>query len=219
MERILEPELMEEEEQVRAYAEADFHQPNSLFIDTMKEKIGEVSGQVLELGCGPALLSLKFADANPNCIVFALDGSRTMLEEAQRKLHQMPQAKGRVVLIHDTLVEAALPQRNFQLVFSNSLLHHLHDPLQLWNAIKMYAASNAWVFMMDLMRPASEEDAKKLVAQYAGDGPDVLQRDYFNSLRAAFEENEIKDQLKQAGLEYFKTEIISDQHVIIYGRM
>jgi len=219
MERVPEPELMEDKEQVLAYARADFEEPNELFLSTFKKAVGEASGQVLELGCGPANLSLRFAGANPNCMLYALDGSRAMLEEALRQLESAPHAKGRIVLIHNRLSEASLPQRYYPIVISNSLLHHLHDPMQLWNAVKMYAASNAWVFVMDLVRPASEAQARSIVEKHSGGEPPVLKRDFFNSLLAAFEESEIREQLARSGLGHFTTEIVSDRHVAVYGRM
>jgi SAM-dependent methyltransferase len=219
MERIPEPELMEDKEQAAAYAQADFNEPNTLFLEKFNEKVGEISGQVLDLGCGPAQLSLRFAQAHPNCVVFAVDGSRAMLLEAQKLMQRSPQVKGRIVLIHDKISGASLPQHLFRSIISNSLLHHLHDPMQLWNALKNYAASNAWIFIMDLFRPRSPEEARAIVEKYSGNEPAVLKRDFFNSLQAAFEEEEIRRQLKEAGLDHLYTQIVSELHVIIYGRM
>ena len=55
MERILEPELMENEDQVRAYAEADFEIPHSQFIERLKTVVNnpDFDGVALDLGCGP----------------------------------------------------------------------------------------------------------------------------------------------------------------------
>ena len=55
MKRIPEPELMDEIEQVRAYAEADFEEPNSLFVSLFKERFPghDTRGVVLDLVCGP----------------------------------------------------------------------------------------------------------------------------------------------------------------------
>jgi SAM-dependent methyltransferase len=219
MERILEPELMEDKEQVLAYARADFSEPTALFLRLFKQRIGEASGQVLELGCGPGTISMRFAGENPHCMIYALDGSRAMLEEAQRQMEAEPAAKGRVVLIHNELAQASLPQRYYPTIISNSLLHHLHEPMQLWNAVKMYASSNAWIFMMDLMRPSSEGEARRIVERYCADGPEILKRDFYNSLLASFEPDEIKAQLRSTGLDHFTAETVSDIHVLVYGRM
>ncbi|MGZ8194839.1 MAG: class I SAM-dependent methyltransferase, partial [Methylosarcina sp.] len=63
MERQLEPELMEDPEQVKAYAEADFAIPHNDFIERIKLFIDQpgFNGTALDLGCGPGDISLRFA--------------------------------------------------------------------------------------------------------------------------------------------------------------
>ena len=54
MNRILEPELMDDPAQAEAYARADFAEENQGFVDRFKEYFPEFSqGKVLDLGCGP----------------------------------------------------------------------------------------------------------------------------------------------------------------------
>ena len=51
MERIPEPELMNDAEQARAYSEADFSEPHNHFVQLMIEKMGsELRGEALDLG-------------------------------------------------------------------------------------------------------------------------------------------------------------------------
>ena len=70
---------------------------------------------------------------------------------------------------------------------------------------------------MDLLRPADRATAKKFVSMYAADEPDVLQTDFFNSLLAAFEVDEIGAQLARAGLGHLPLEVVSDRHVVVWG--
>ncbi|MCP4716998.1 MAG: class I SAM-dependent methyltransferase, partial [Deltaproteobacteria bacterium] len=69
MQRIAEPELMLDKEQARAYAEADFDEPHSMFIDLFRERFREreCEGYVLDLGCGPGDITFRFARAYPCC--------------------------------------------------------------------------------------------------------------------------------------------------------
>jgi ubiquinone/menaquinone biosynthesis C-methylase UbiE len=219
MKRTLEPELMEKLEQASAYARADFHEPHERFVRLFEEKIGEVAGRVLDLGCGPADVTIRFAQNNPDCMIFGVDGSRAMLLEAQNTLARAPDVKGRIILINDMLSGLGLPQRSFDVIISNSLLHHLHKPHYLWNALKLFAQANAWVFVMELFRPANKKKAHEIVEAYAKDEPETLRNDFFNSLCAAFEPEEIKEQLKEAGLEHLAVQLVSDRHVLIFGRM
>ena len=65
MERIPEPELMDEAEQARAYAEADFSGPHDMFVQLFREAFPDTApaGAVLDLGCGPADVTRRFASA------------------------------------------------------------------------------------------------------------------------------------------------------------
>ena len=67
MQRTPEPEeLMDEVEQARAYAEADFSAANNLFIELLEQLAqGPLSGRLLDLGCGPADIPLTLAQRNP----------------------------------------------------------------------------------------------------------------------------------------------------------
>ena len=68
MNRVLEPELMEDEIQVKAYAEADFAVPHQQFIQLLSDYVNDshFSGHALDLGCGPGDISFRFAKAFPN---------------------------------------------------------------------------------------------------------------------------------------------------------
>ena len=84
MKRQIEPELMNEEEQAKAYAEADFSEPHDQFIEQFWKFYNtnfdqELSGFVLDLGCGSADISIRFAKMFPNTVIHGLDGAEAML--------------------------------------------------------------------------------------------------------------------------------------------
>ena len=216
MKRVLEAELMEDAAQVKAYAEADFEIPHSQFIDRLRAFINEpdFSGTALDLGCGPGDISCRFARAYPLARVHAIDGSLAMINYGKLV---MPEALARRIdFIHGLLPDVSLPQTAYDLIFSNSLLHHLPDPGVLWQVIKYYVRPGARIVVMDLLRPASIEEAREMVRAYAGDEPEILQRDFYQSLLAAFRREEIAEQIAQAGLN-LGIEQISDRHVFITG--
>lgn len=219
MERIPEPELMDDDEQARAYAEADFEAPHSMFIALFRRHFSDVAvaGTVLDLGCGPADISLRFAAAYPACRVHGVDGARAMLNYGIRAVRQRGMAQ-RVRLIHGCLPGADLPEPAYDAVISNSLLHHLGDPQVLWRDIAARAKPGAPVFIMDLMRPDSRAQAQTLVDTYAADEPPILRTDFFNSLLAAYRPDEVADQLRATGIDYLHVEAVSDRHLIARGR-
>lgn len=219
MQRIPEPELMDEAEQARAYAQADFEEPNARFVECFEATFPDLrTGSVLDLGCGPGDIVLRLATRHPGLVVHGLDGSGAMLHFACERLHEAPALGGRVQFVEGRLPGAVLPLQRYDAVISNSLLHHLHDPRVFWQAVHEAAQPGAAVLVMDLFRPDAESDARALVEQYAGGEPDVLRRDFLASLCAAFTPDEIRAQLADAGLGALDVRTVSDRHVLIAGR-
>jgi ubiquinone/menaquinone biosynthesis C-methylase UbiE len=220
MERIVEPELMDDAAQAMAYAKADFEEPNARFVALFSGFVGRLpaGAAVLDLGCGPGDITLRIAAAHPALEVHGLDGSAAMLEFARAALAADDAMRTRVRFLQGLVPGAALPRTTYEAIVSNSLLHHLHDPAGLWNMIRRCAAPGAAVVVMDLMRPPSEAAARALVKEYAAGEPEVLRRDFYHSLRAAFEPHEVRLQLDAAGLGHFAVEIASDRHLVVRGR-
>lgn len=217
MQRIPEPELMLDPEQAVAYAQADFEAPHNQFIALFRERFPEpVTGDVLDLGCGPGDIAVRFARAFPGTFVDGVDGAAAMLE-AGRELVAASGVAHRLNLVQACLPQDPAPKQAYPTIISNSLLHHLHVPGVMWEAVKRHAAPGARLFVMDLMRPASEDEAARLVGLYAQDEPEVLRRDFYCSLCAAFTPAEVQGQLAGAGLAGLTVEAVSDRHLIVYG--
>jgi len=84
MERVPEPELMDDPVQAQAYAAADFSEPHAAFVRYFRERFPmHVPKRVLDLGCGPADVTLRFLAAFPGCRALAVDGSAPMLALAR----------------------------------------------------------------------------------------------------------------------------------------
>ncbi|AGA31793.1 Methyltransferase type 12 [Thioalkalivibrio nitratireducens DSM 14787] len=219
MERRLEPELMLDPEQARAYAEADFAEPHERFVDLFAERFPDmVGGAVLDLGCGPGDVSLRLAARYPACVVHGIDGAPAMLAAGETLCRAHP-AGPRVQLRLGQLPEVRAPGAPYETIVSNSLLHHLHDPRVLWGVILRDGAPGARVFVMDLCRPETAERVSALVARHAANEPEVLRRDFEDSLYAAFTPEEVRSQLDEAGLEAFQVEQVSDRHLVAWGRL
>ena len=219
--RCLEPrELMDEMEQAYAYATANFDEPHVAILGHIQRLFPHLpaGAKVLDLGCGPGDITLRLASLYSACTIDALDGAQAMLDYADSAIQQQ-HLEHRICLLHTTLPCTDLPTSHYDLIFSNSLLHHLYHPEVLWDTIKQVAHPGAHVFVADLKRPCSYDEVKSLVKQYAGDAVPILQRDFSNSLMAAFTPEEVEKQLSRAGLGYFEIRVVSDRHIIIYGSL
>jgi len=89
MDRILEPELMVDKEQSEAYARADFAQVNQGFVDRFRSCFPKMtSGAMVDLGCGPGDIPVRFARALPSFRITAVDGSEPMIALAQQAVEE-----------------------------------------------------------------------------------------------------------------------------------
>jgi 2-polyprenyl-3-methyl-5-hydroxy-6-metoxy-1,4-benzoquinol methylase len=216
MNRTLEPELMEDPAQVLAYAAADFSQENQGFVDHFREYFPDFSeGHVFDLGCGPGDIPIRFAQAFPSCLITAVDASEPMIRLAEETVQQAG-LSGRIAfrcerfqdLVGTNIVDAAI---------SNSLLHHVPNPLQFWHKLRLLVKPGSPVLVMDLLRPESPEAAQAIVDQYASGAPDVLRRDFYSSLLAAFTEDEISSQLARMNLTRLIVDVPDDRHWVVGG--
>lgn len=218
MKRIPEPELMDDEDQVRAYAGADFEEAHRNFITLFQATFGHnLRGYVLDLGCGHGDISMRFARAYPGCFVHGIDGSEAMIRCGKKLLTDAHDIQGRVDLIQGMLPEVVPPRKTYNIIISNSLLHHLPNPRILYPFIQRYAVSGAPVFIMDLKRPQTTGEADELVQTYAAHEPEILKRDFYNSLLAAFTVEEVQEQLQGTKLAHLPVKEVNDRHLVIAG--
>ena len=220
MQRVPEPELMDDAAQARAYAEADFEEPHDAFVDLLRDRLPGLapSGVALDLGCGPGDVTYRFAAALPGWRVDGIDGSEPMIVLARQDARaEAVGERARFACVR--LPEGAPPGARYDLVFSNSLLHHLADPMHLWEAIARNAAPGGRFFVMDLLRPGSRARATELVDQYAAGEPDVLRHDFHASLLAAYRVDEVEAQIARSKLPPAAVEAVSDRHLVAHGAL
>lgn len=222
MERRLEPELMLDPAQALAYATADFAAPNQGFCDFLYERFPGLPRdcQVVDLGCGPADIVRRLAMARPAWHFTAIDGSDAMLDHAKAMLMKSD-LSSRVQLVCSQLPDLpdTVMEHGYDLVISNSLLHHLSDPLVLWRTARALGKPGAAILVGDLLRPASPAAAQAIVDSYSPNEPEILRHDFYQSLCAALRPEEIRAQLEATGLGSLRIEQVSDRHGYVFGKI
>lgn len=219
MQRIPEPELMNDPAQAKAYAQGDFAEPHNAFVHYFRSRFPDFDeGDVADLGCGAADVIVRFARAYPRADITGVDGAEAMLDFARSRIEEAG-LKQRIRLVQCLLPSAALRSRRFDVVLSNSLLHHLDDPRVLWQTVSRIARPEAKIQIMDLLRPDTPIDAQRLVGLHARDAPAILRRDFYNSLRAAYTAEEVSQQLAACDLTPLTVEAVSDRHLLVSGRL
>lgn len=217
MARRLEPESMNAPESVRAYAAADFAMVNAAFIANLLE-MAPRSGPVhaIDLGTGPADIPIKLASICPNWIIEAVDSAPRMLEVAQLAVNEHS-LRDRVRLRQADAKQLPFADATFDVLFSNSLLHHLPDAGPCWSEWRRVCKPGALIFIRDLSRPATEDAARQIVDLYAHKEPQQLKDDFFNSLLAAYTPAELREQVARAHLNTLRITQVSDRHVDVFG--
>ncbi|MCO4763052.1 MAG: class I SAM-dependent methyltransferase [Myxococcales bacterium] len=216
--RVPEPEIMDGSEQSAAYAAADFAEVNADFVTALLARFpGQQWQQVVDLGCGPADICVRLAQQLPAVNIVGLDASAEMLGHGERAITEL--GLGSQIRLHQRYLPSIAGIAPADAVISNSLLHHLAAPETLWQAIGALGKPGAAVYVMDLARPASRDDAQEIVDRLAADEPEVLRHDFFHSLCAAYRTGEVRKQLDSAGLTSLIVEMVSDRHLCVHGTL
>ena len=211
---------MDDMEQAQAYSDADFTESHQRFVD---EFVARFPGwqhrpfRAIDLGCGPADVTVRFAQAHPQARVDGVDAAEAMLAFGRRRLHDAgldERVRART---------ASPPGRRarrpaYDVGISNSVLHHLADPAALWHTLSSATVDGASILVMDLCRPDDDDTVDAMVDQYMAmaDPPAVLARDFRASLRAAYRVDEVRRQLDDADLA-LEVEMVTDRHLIAWG--
>ncbi|HNR34601.1 MAG TPA: methyltransferase domain-containing protein [Candidatus Hydrogenedentes bacterium] len=215
MQRIPEPEIMDLADEVAAYAGADFSEVNAAFVNRLLDLAGALESPIaLDLGSGPGDIPLRLAQARARWRIIGSDYSWPMLA--------MARAAGGANQISWLGADAKampFPESSIDVVFSNSILHHIPDPMPFWREVRRILAPEGWVFLRDLARPDSPEHAAEIVQHYAGHESALLQEEYYRSLLAAFTVDEVQEQIVAAGLAGLRVAMASDRHLDVWGTL
>src|SRR6185312_1441045 len=220
MERVLEPEIMNDSDADAAYARADFSDSNQAFADRIAAELAggakrDGTLHIVDLGCGPADVTIRIARKLHRAQVVGVDGAEEML----RLAHEAVRAAGlteRIALHLGRVPGLDLPQHGFDAVVSKDMLHHLPDPHVLWSECLRLARPGAVLQVMDLIRPSSPLEAREIVERVASREHPLLKDDFYDSLCAAFTPEEVQAQLQAAGLT-LEVERAGDRHWLVRG--
>ena len=219
MSRQPEPEVMDIEAEAEAYARADFSEVNQAFADRLVELVGGLErAAAIDLGAGPADITIRVSKARPAWRIKAVDAAPAMLALA-RKAVDNAGLSGAIELIQADAKDTRLPGQSFDVLFSNSILHHITQVELFWNEVKRLAKPGALVFLRDLARPASPQSARDVVEKYSGSESELLKEEFYRSLLSAYTPEEVRIQLKSAALDWLDVAMVTDRHLDVFGRL
>lgn len=196
--RVLEPEVMDTEEEARDYDAMDHSVVNHLFVrDFLAE--GPLFGPVLDLGTGTAQIPIELCRQEPRAMVVAVDLAEEMLKLARRNVDRAGFA-ARIQLERGDGKRLPYADSQFFAVMSNSIVHHIPEPMSALEEALRITRRGGRLFFRDLLRPESDAEVQRLVDTYA-QGANDHQRSLFDaSLRAALTLDEVRAIVDQLGL-------------------
>jgi len=231
MERVPEPELMEEKEQVNSYEQADFSEGEVNLINQINHYLlrkniflGE-KDLIVDLGCGPGNISKKLAIKWPNTEVVGIDGSKEMILRAEYNKNICTREKKLKNLsyicsdIRDIKSNNFLLKKRISLLVSNSLIHHITNLEDFFNTIISLSSDNTVNFHKDLKRPLDEKSALELKAQCSTKYNETLTNDYYASLRASYTYKELKNYTLENDLTSLDVFEDGDKYLLVYGNV
>lgn len=208
--RILEAEVMDSLDDALDYDTMDHTAVNRVFVEELLA-VCPAPGDVLDLGTGTALIPIELCQREPTCRVMAADAAVSMLQLARNNV----ESAGLIGRIQATQVDAKrLPYSDgmFDTVMSNSILHHIPEPLAvLAEAIRVTRAGGL-LFFRDLLRPDDKASLDQLVDTYAAGANDHQRQMFADSLHAALTLEEIRQLMGSLGFSPDTVRATSDRH-------
>jgi ubiquinone/menaquinone biosynthesis C-methylase UbiE len=208
--RVLEPEVMDSAAEARDYDAMDHRQVNEVFVRNLLA-FWPGPGTVLDVGTGTAQIPIELCRRQPAVTVFAIDLAEHMLRLGQANVERAGLAD-RIQLHRLDAKALPLPDHTFDIVMSNSIVHHNPEPAGTLAEMVRLARPGAALFVRDLLRPADDATVHRLVEAYAG-AANTHQRHMFeDSLRAALTLDEVQSLVAALGFAPATVQPTSDRH-------
>lgn len=138
--------------------------------------------------------------------------------QAARK-HLLTHAVGdRIEFQQADATATLLPAESYDMVMSNSIVHHIPEPLNLFVEATRLLKSGGQMFVRDLLRPDSAEEVEKLVQLHAANDTEFQQQLLRQSLHAALTVSEVESILNKIPDLQPKVVQTSDRHWTVTGQ-
>jgi ubiquinone/menaquinone biosynthesis C-methylase UbiE len=224
--RVLEPEVMDTEEEARDYDAMDHGEVNVRFCEDLLASVARaprgaaIAWRALDVGTGTALIPIELCRRDPGVEVDAIDLADHMLALAARNVMRA-RLEGRIRVAKMDAKASPWAEATFDVVMSNSIVHHIPEPRAMLGEAWRLVKRGGTLFVRDLERPPSEAGVAELVAKHASvpaAPPEVRamherQRGLFEaSLRAALTAEEVRTAVGPLGIEGDAVRTTSDRH-------
>lgn len=213
--RTLEPEVMDTEREASEYDAMDHSGVNDLFVSDFlqvcpPEALAD-NERILDLGTGTALIPIEFCGQSPVGRIVGVDLAEEMLKAARRNVERAGCAD-RIELQQCDAKGLPFEAASFAAVMSNSIIHHIPEPLECFREMVRVLRPGGLLFVRDLMRPDSVEELEAIVERQASEETEYSRQLFRQSLHAALTVEEVRAMVEQLGLPVEGVKATSDRH-------
>lgn len=151
--RILEPEVMDSPEEARDYDTMDHSAVNRVFAADFLA-VWDGCGPVLDVGTGTAQIPVELCHQHASVHVTAVDLAEYMLQVAEANIREA-NLGSRISLQRQDAKRMPYPSGSFGAVISNSIVHHIPEPITVLAEMVRVVAPGGVLFVRDLLRPTT----------------------------------------------------------------
>jgi len=210
LERVLEPELMDDPDEAESYDAMDHAEVNRRFVEDLLAA-GPLGNDVLDLGTGTALIPIELCAQQADCRVMGSDAATCMLDVARYNL-AVSGNEHRIQLHHGDSKRLGFEESMFDAVISNSLLHHVAEPQSVMSEMVRVCKTGGRIFVRDLCRPDSLKRVEEFVQLYTVNETTYNQQLFRQSLSAALTLEEIQALVTEQDFAPETVQMTSDRH-------
>lgn len=209
--RLLEPEVMDTPDEARYYDEMDHSAVNRAFAADFFSAFPNAQNPVLDVGTGTAQIPIELCRQSPTIRLTAVDLADEMLAIAGRNVKAAGLA-GRIALEKVNGRELPYANNQFGSVVSNSIIHHIPNPIDCFREIVRVCRAGGSLFVRDLLRPDSMAELERLVNLHAAGANNHQRMLFANSLHAALTLDEVQSLVQELGFAAGTVRATSDRH-------
>lgn len=199
MGRILEPEVMEGDDEAAAYDEIDRLRGEIIFQGFAESALhmGVRQGRVLDVGTGPGRIAIRLAKLNPALAIEGIDLSNSMLDLA--KANAQRAAVRNVTFKIGDAKQIPFEDSSFDMVICHQLLHQLPEPTVALCEMKRVVKPHGALLVRDIVR-LPEPFMTLMMPVWCAGYSATLREQTKASFRAALTAQEFRDIARSAGL-------------------
>lgn len=210
--RILEPEVMDTLEEACEYDSMDHSQVNEVFCNDFFAARNLNDGvQILDVGTGTAQIPIAMCKRNSGLKITAIDLAESMLTLGNKNI-QTARLEDSITLVQIDSKKMPYPDESFDQVISNSIIHHIPNPLECFKEMIRVTKKDGLLFIRDLLRPFSLIELQNIVNLHAGDATPKQKQLFTDSLHASLSLAEVREMVKRFGFEAFTVIQSSNRH-------